>query len=296
LPELELTLPEEVELELELELVTPPVEVETLPDDVELELELVTPPVLVETPPVEVETPPVEVETPPVEVVELEVIPPVVVVLVRPPVEVDEPPLEVEVEPPVEVKPPVEVDELPPEDEVEVEPPEVVVETTTEPLEPPLPPKNPPKKPPPKPKPPEPPITVTSPPPPEGVGIGGSCGSIGSAASAICCGSGVAQLTDLVITRRIFFCRGAWAVRTTLRFIGLACLACLTYWTWAAGASATCTAPPPTTAPPAAIADNFTRAIRTDIGCAFFCFGLEHEPNSQCCRIAPIGTETQTNC
>ena len=67
--------------------------------------------------------------------------------------------------------------------------------------------------------------------------------------------------------------------RTILRFITLGAtraddplLTCFTYRTWAAGASATCTAPPPTTAPPAAIADNFTRAIRTDISSAFFAF------------------------
>ena len=211
-----------------------------------------------------VETLPVEVETPPVEVVELEVMPPVVVVLVRPPVEL-------EVEPPE-----VEEDEPPLELEVEVEPPEVVVETTTLPPELLPPPKKPPKKPPPKPKPPEPPITVTSPPPPCGVGIGGSGGS-GIGIIASCCWAGAAQVTDLVTTRRIFFIgRGAGVVRAILRFIAFgfaAGLACLTYWTWAAGASATCTAPPPTTAPPAATADNFTRAIRTDISSAFFAFG-----------------------
>ena len=209
-----------------------------------------------------VDTFPVEVETPPVEVVELEVIPPVVVVLVRPPVE-------------LEVLPPeVEEDEPPPEVEVEVDPPEVVVETTTLPPPPLPPPKKPPKNPPPKPNPPEPPITVTSLPPPCGVGIGGSGGN-GIGIIASCCGAGSAQATDLVTTRRICFIRGAaGAVRAILRFIALGfALACLTYWTWAAGASATCTAPPPTTAPPAAIADSFTRAIRSDISSALFASG-----------------------
>ncbi len=141
-----------------------PDEVETLPELVEVdELEL-TAPLEVETPPVEVETPPVEVETPPVEVVELDEIPPVVVVLVRPPVDDDVEPPEVEVEPP--------------EVELEVEP--VLVEViTTLPLDPPeLPPKKPPKKPPPKPKPPEPPITTV--PlllPLSGIGWGGSGGA-----------------------------------------------------------------------------------------------------------------------
>ena len=114
--------PEEVELDVE-ELVDEDVldEVDDEPE-VELEVEvdvLVDPPklddeVLVELPPVEVELPPVEVD------VEL------------PPVEVLDPP-------------------EPPEDVLEdVDPPlvEVVVETTTLPLDP-LPPKKPPKKPPP---------------------------------------------------------------------------------------------------------------------------------------------------
>jgi hypothetical protein len=247
--------------------------VETLPDEVEVDDDEVTPPVEVETPPVLVETPPVEVETPPVEVVELEVTPPVVVVLVSPPVELEVEPPEVELE-----EPPVEVDDPPLEVEVEVEPPDVVVETTTLPPPlPPLPPKKPPKKPPPKPRPPEPPIRTGSLPPPEGAGMGGSCGSIGSAFNASGCTAGAAQETVLVTTRRIFFMRGAGAVRAILRFttlaFALAGLACFTYWTCAAGASATWTAPPPTTAPPAATADNFTRAIRTDISSAFFASG-----------------------
>ena len=167
-----------------------------------------------------VETLPVEVETLPDDVVELDVMPPVVVVLVRPPVELEVLPPEVEDE-----EPPLEVD-------VEVEPPEVVVETTTLPPPPLPPPKKPPKKPPPKPKPPEPPITVTSLPPPCWVGIGGSGGS-GIGIIASCCGAGAAQATDLVTTRRIFFMRGAaGAARAILRFIALGlALACLTYWT-----------------------------------------------------------------
>lgn len=42
------------------------------------------------------------------------------------------------------------------------------------------------------------------------------------------------------------------------------------YWPCLAGASATCTAPPPIRAQPAAQADSFARAIRTDISGALF--------------------------
>lgn len=249
-PEVDVEVEVELELELELELEV----------DVEVEVE-----VEVEPPPVDEVEPPVEVDPPPVEVVE-------------PPVEVDAPPVEVEVAPPLVVEePPVEV-KVPP---VDVTPPVVVVDTETLPP----PPKNPPKNPPPKPKPPEPPITVTSLPPPCGEGCGGIGGSgicMGTMAS-ICC-SGWAQGTVRLTTRRAVFgsCSLQVAVRITRRFnalgfvraTGLA-LACLTYWTWLAGASAICTAPPPITAPPAASADNFTSAIRTDISSALFAFSRD---------------------
>ena len=260
LPELEVTLPE-------LELTLPEVDV------------LDTPPVEVETPPVEVETPPVEVETPPVEVVELELIPPVVVVLVSPPVDEDE-----DVDPP-------EVELDPPELELDVEP--VLVEVTTMlPPDPPplLPPKKPPKKPPPYPMPPLPPtITVWPPLPPSGIGCGGSCGSIGTIAS---CGAAVQQLVVRVTTRRILrTSRELLTSRLALCRLSLcevvaACRACLTYCTCAAGASATCTAPPPSTAPPVANAASFTSAIRTDIALAFFILlqrarsAISHRPHT----------------
>ncbi len=246
LDELEVTLPE-----VDDELVTFPDELlETLPEDDEVELlpeDEVTLPdeveVEVETPPVEVETPPVEVETPPV-VVEL-VIPPLELLVELPP----EPPEELEVEPP----------------EVEVEP--VLVEETTT-LPPPLlpPPKNPPKKPPPNP-PLEPPITIGTPPEPPWCsgGIGGKYGA-GIGTIAICCGA--AQEVVRVIVRRRRWRVGAVATwrRAMWRTARGGLFTCLTYWAGPrAGASATCTAPPPISAPPAAQADNFARAIRTDI-------------------------------
>lgn len=51
-----------------------------------------------------------------------------------------------------------------------------------------------------------------------------------------------------------------------------ATLACLSLWYWVVGAwvSATCTAPPPITAQPAAQADNLAMAVRIDICAAFF--------------------------
>lgn len=216
----------------------------------------------------------------------------------------DEPPLEVEVEvdpPEVEVElPPDEVEveppevELPPE-EVEVEPPVLVdVMTMLPPLEP-LEPKKPPKKPPPKPPPLEPPITVTPPLPPETGGGGGMYGAgIGTQASSC------SQQAGFSITRRMrLTTRGAGVARraTCRRALGLgfATLTCFTYsGRVVAGASATCTAPPPTSAPPTAKADNFARAIRTDIGFAFFV-----SPASQARPIRTprgfVSRETQTH-
>jgi hypothetical protein len=186
-----------------------------------------------------------------------------------------DPPVLVEVEPPdVEVEPP-EVEVEPPEVEDEVEPPEVVVETTTlPPLDPPPPPKKPPKKPPPKPPRPPPPITTGPPPPPPPVtsGCGGGGGTYCGTATIGTSGCSQ-QVVVLTIRRMRLVSRWGWA-RCTTRFTGLrgSCLTCLTlrYCVWAAGGSATWTAPPPTAAHPAAQADSFARAIRTDISVALF--------------------------
>src|SRR5690606_31922788 len=128
------------------------------------------------------------------------------------------------------------------------------------------PPKKPPKKPPPKPpQPPLPPITIGWPPPATTTGC---CGSSGSGIGTIATCS-LQQSSSFSITRRM-----------RLTFLGTARLAgrSLTYLTGAApldlystcGAcgSATCTAPPVTSAPPAATAANFARAIRTDMVCS----------------------------
>lgn len=230
------TLPELVEVELEVE--TFPELVETLPELVDVELEVETLPELVETLPELVE---VEVEMLP-ELVELELPPELVLVL--PPDELDEPP------------------------EVLVEPVLVEVITTLPPEELP-PPKNPPKKPPPNPPPQPPPMTTGVPPPPPV--CGGSGGSIGIAAMAIC-GAGSQVVVVRVMTRRMrFTLRGAAAMRwarwgMTRLSRGAATLACFTYCGFVVlGASATCTAPPPSNAPPAAVAASFTMAVRTDI-------------------------------
>ena len=272
---------DEDELEDELELlVTPPVDVETLPEEDETAPEdEVTLPEDEETFPDEDVTLPEVLDTLPELVEVVDVTPPVVVVEVIPPVDevevdvrppVEELDVEVDVKPPVEVEvePPVVVEVRPPLDvELEVEPPLVVeVMTTLPPLEPP-PPKKPPKKPPPKPPIGPPPITTGTPPlPPEGIagGAGGIYGG-GSGTIAIC---GCSQQVRLMILRTRLVLRGCsfWTIRLT-GFTGCAVLACLTlrYWTSFEGVSATWTAPPPMIAQPAAQADNFARAIRTDI-------------------------------
>lgn len=239
---------DEVELEVEVELLVDDddevdedvlLEVETLPELVEVELEVETLPLLVETLP---------------ELVELEL--PPELVLVDPPDELVEPP------------------------EVLVEPVLVEVITTLPPEEPP-PPKNPPKKPPPKPPPQPPPIT-TGPPPPPPV-CGGSGGSIGMAAIAIC-GAGSHVVVVRVMTRRMrltWRCGTArWARCGIARFaLGAATLACFTYCGFVVlGASATCTAPPPSNAPPAAVAASFTRAVRTDINLSLVIAGGRCDP------------------
>jgi len=236
---------EEVELEVEVDElvededdVDDEVLVDTLPELVEVELDVETLPELVETLPELVE---VEVDTLP-ELVDDELPPPLVLELVDPPEELVDPP------------------------EVLVDPVLVEVITTLPPDEPPPPPKKPPKNPPPKPPPP-PPITTAPPPPPVWEGRGGS---IGRAAMAMA-GAGSQVVVVRVITRRMRLTwrggaiRRAWCGAARLA-CGAATLACLTYCGFEVfGASATCTAPPPISAPPAAVAASFTRAVRTDI-------------------------------
>ena len=74
-----------------------------------------------------------------------------------------------------------------------------------------------------------------------------------------------------LITRRVRLTwRGASARRSILRGWGALTCLILRYWLCFAGGSATWTAPPPTIAQPAAQADSFARAIRTDISVALF--------------------------
>jgi len=168
--------------------------------------------------------------------------------------------------------PPVEVDTPPEVLEVEVDP--VLVEDTTTLPPPPLdpPPKNPPKKPPPKPpKPPPPPITTGRLGP---LAANTGC-SAGGGGKGIGIGVGwVVTVTTLgshdgasagIVTRRT---RLVWrtGVAATLRWrSGLVCLTWCGTAPSARGVSATCTAPPPISAPPAAQAHNFAKAMRTDI-------------------------------
>lgn len=90
---------------------------------------------------------------------------------------------------------------------------------------------------------------------------GGGIGTI-----AIC---GCSQQVRLMILRTRLVVRG-WSLRTMRwagRFAGTAVFAILTlrYSVFADCVSATWTAPPPMIAQPAAQADSFARAIRTDI-------------------------------
>ena len=108
-------------------------------------------------------------------------------------------------------------------------------------------------------------ITVWPPLPLSGIGC---CGSIGIIAI---CGAAAQQVVVRVTTRLIWRTLGRAATMrlalcflTTCLIVGAGRL-CLTYCTVAAGASATWTAPPPSTAPPAANAASLTSAIRTDI-------------------------------
>ena len=108
-------------------------------------------------------------------------------------------------------------------------------------------------------------ITVWPPLPLSGIGC---CGSIGIIAI---CGAAAQHVVVRVTTRLIWRTLGRAATMrlalcflTTCLIVGAGRL-CLTYCTVAAGASATWTAPPPSTAPPAANAASLTSAIRTDI-------------------------------
>lgn len=225
--------------------------VETLPLDDDDTLPLLPPDadevlLVLETPPVLVDDPPDEVED--------EVAPD--------DVELDEPP-----EPPEDV----ELDEPPdPPDDVEVDPPLVLdVEDTTIPPEPP-PPKNPPaKKPPPIPPPPVPPTSTGPPPKPPPLTIGAmsapvKAGGRGTGAAWLATVTTVGGHTVLVrvTTRVTTLCRtGRGAARLVMaRFV----IARLVISRFCAD-SATCTAPPPMTAPPQAQAQSFAKAIFTDM-------------------------------
>lgn len=213
------------------------VEVETLPlDEVD-----------VDTFPLE------EVDTLPLDEVEtLPLLPPdadeVLLVLDTPPVLVDDPPAEVEVEPLV-----LEVDD------------------TTIPLDPPdpPPPKKPPaKKPPPIPPPPVPP-TSTGPgpkPPPDRAGISAlaKAGGRGTGSAWLATVTTVGGHTVLVrVTTRLTIRLGAG--RATTRFVMTRLVIARFVISRFCDDSATCTAPPPMTAPPQAHAHSFANAIFTDM-------------------------------
>ncbi|HTM95048.1 MAG TPA: hypothetical protein VL100_04410 [Croceibacterium sp.] len=158
--------------------------------------------------------------------------------------------------------------EVDPDDEPELLPdvlPEVVVLIS---ILPPLdelpPPKKPPKKPPPKPPPPQPPPTTTGWPPPAATTTG-CCGSSGSGIGIIATCS-LQQSSSFSITRRMrltFLGSARLAGRSLTYLTGAAPL--VLYSTWVVCGSATCTAPPVISAPPAATAASFARAIRTDM-------------------------------
>jgi len=94
----------------------------------------------------------------------------------------------------------------------------------------------------------------------------------GSGTIAIC---GCSQQVRLTILRTRLIVRGC--SRRAMRlacFTGCATFAILSlrYSVVADCVSATWTAPPPMIAQPAAQADSFAKAIRTDISAAFFCY------------------------
>lgn len=179
-------------------------------------------------------------------------------VLLTPPVEVDdeldEPPDDEETLP---LEPPDEV-------ELEVDPPlELEVDDTTIPLDPPpLPPKKPPaKNPPPKPPPQPPPITA-------GGAAGPVLASISGAGGSGTGGDWVETVTTVGAHVGIggALTRVRAATRCTgRRLTGLAATFFLLNSVRGLAFSATCTAPPPITAPPAVNAASFAKAIRTDM-------------------------------
>lgn len=226
--------------------------VDTLPlEDVEVDVETLP---LDE---VEVETFPlddVDVDTLPLDEVDtLPLLPPdaeeVLLVLDTPPVLVDDPPADVEVEPLV-----------------------LEVEDTTMPLDPPdppPPPKNPPaKKPPPIPPPPVPP-TSTGPgpkPPPDIAGISAlaNAGGRGTGSAWLATVTTVGAQTVLVrVTTRLTIRFGAG--RAATRFVMTRLVIARFVISRCCDDSATCTAPPPITAPPHAHAHSFANAIFTDM-------------------------------
>ena len=252
---------EELDDDDEPELVTAPLDVLTLPDDVEIPpVEVLTPPVEVEIPPVDVLTPPVDVETPPVDVEVL-----------TPPVDVETPPDVLDVlEPP---EPPDDVELLMPPVLLDVD----EITTVPPPLLPP-PPEKPPKKPPPKPppNPPDPPITTGTPPPPPP--SYGACGMNGTGMGGI---PWLATVTTVGVQVLVVVVRTTLRTRLTLR-TGVRCaiLRAFTFffatlYTCAGGVSATCIAPPPISAPPQVHAQSFAKAIRTDIFSTFFSLGAK---------------------
>lgn len=190
----------------------------------------------------------------------------VLLVLDTPPVLVDDPPEEVD-----EDDAPDEVEEPP--DEVEVDPPLVLdVEETTIPLDPPPdppPPKKPPaKNPPPMPPPPVPPTSTGPPPnpPPDTGGISApvKAGGSGTGAAWLATVTTVGGHTVLVrvttrVTTRVGAGRGA--ARLEMARLVIARLVMVRF----CADSATCTAPPPMTAPPQAHAHSFANAILTDM-------------------------------
>jgi len=81
---------------------------------------------------------------------------------------------------------------------------------------------------------------------------------------------GGGQTVRVVVTTRRTFAARRTATLRTMRLVFLTCA------TRGLADSATCTAPPPITAPPHAQAHSFAKAIRTDI--AFPFLGLPHLP------------------
>jgi len=254
--EVELTTPLDVDEVDEIvpeddEVDEPPVEEDVEEPPVEEEVE--EPPVEVEEPPVEVEDPPVEVDEPPVDEVDEMLI----VIPLEVPLDVLLLPLEVPLDVPLEVPlEPLDAEEDEPLALDEAEPP---LEEIATPLLPPK--KPPPKKPPKPPKPPVPPITTGTaapPPPATGKSLGGKGGGRGTGVLASVTVVG-GQMVRVVVTTRRTLPAPRTATCRTRRFVFL------TWATRGLADSATCTAPPPITAPPQAQAQSFAKAIRTDI-------------------------------